>query len=76
MPLRSFSSLPSLLLLLLRQIHFHPDMDKYKVKTMKSMTPERVSSILSDPTWTKAVFLRDPAERLLSCFLDKIVHRK
>lgn len=61
---------------MLRQIHYHQDMDKYKVKTMPNMTPERVSSILTDPTWTKAVFLRDPAERLLSCFLDKIVHRK
>lgn len=68
--------LSPLLLALLRQIHYHKDMGKYKVKTMPNMTPERVSSILTDPTWTKAVFLRDPAERLLSCFLDKIVHRK
>eukprot|EP00903_Cladosiphon_okamuranus_P006646 g6489.t1 len=60
----------------MEEIHYHKDMDKYKVKTMPGMTPERVSSILTDPTWTKAVFLRDPADRLLSCFLDKIVHRK
>ncbi|CAN0465364.1 unnamed protein product, partial [Laminaria digitata] len=57
-------------------IHFHKDQHKYTMKTMKNMTPQRASDILNDPTWTKAVFLRDPAERLLSCFLDKIVHRK
>ncbi|CAM9338254.1 unnamed protein product, partial [Hapterophycus canaliculatus] len=51
-------------------------MDKYKLSAMPGMTPAMASSILNDPTWTKGVFLRDPAERLLSCFLDKIVHRK
>lgn len=51
-------------------------MRKYTMATMPGMTPERATDILNDPTWTKGVFLRDPAERLLSCFLDKIVHRK
>lgn len=58
------------------QIHFHKDQRKYKMSAMPGMTPEKASSILNDPEWTKAVFLRDPAERLLSCYLDKIVHRK
>jgi hypothetical protein len=29
--------------------------------------------IFQDPTWTKAIFVRDPKERFLSAFLDKVV---
>jgi hypothetical protein len=32
----------------------------------------KAKTILSDPSWTKAVFFRDPAERLLSAYLDKV----
>ena len=32
----------------------------------------RQEALLMDPTWTKAIFLRDPAERLLSAYLDKV----
>ncbi|CAB1097062.1 unnamed protein product [Ectocarpus sp. CCAP 1310/34] len=60
----------------MEEIHYHKDMDKYKLSTMPNMPPGRASAILNDPTWTKGVFLRDPAERLLSCFLDKVVHRR
>ncbi|CBN76839.1 conserved unknown protein [Ectocarpus siliculosus] len=60
----------------MEEIHYHKDMDKYKLSTMPNMPPERASAILNDPTWTKGVFLRDPTERLLSCFLDKVVHRR
>ena len=28
---------------------------------------------MKDPTWMKAIFLRDPKERLLSAYLDKVV---
>jgi hypothetical protein len=31
------------------------------------------TQLIQDPTWTKAVFFRDPAERLLSAYLNKIV---
>lgn len=31
------------------------------------------AAILNDPRWTKAVFFRDPAERLLSAYIDKFV---
>ncbi|CAN0332810.1 unnamed protein product [Ectocarpus sp. 12 AP-2014] len=61
---------------LMEEIHYHKDMDKYKLSTMPNMPPGRASAILNDPTWTKGVFLRDPTERLLSCFLDKVVHRR
>ena len=33
----------------------------------------RQEEILSSPEWTRAVFFRDPAERLLSAYLDKVV---
>ena len=31
-----------------------------------------IENYLNDPTWTKAVFFRDPVERLLSAYLNKI----
>jgi Sulfotransferase family len=34
---------------------------------------EIAQDLWNDPTWTRAVFLRDPAERLLSAYLDKFV---
>ena len=36
----------------------------------------RQEEVMSDPTWTKAIFLRDPAERLLSAYLDKVEPRQ
>jgi len=30
--------------------------------------------IMTDPTWTKGVFFRDPLKRLLSCYLDKFTN--
>eukprot|EP00956_Cyclotella_meneghiniana_P027059 scaffold59906_cov36-Cyclotella_meneghiniana.AAC.1 len=33
---------------------------------------ERQQMILNDPQWKFAVFLRNPAERLLSAYLDKV----
>lgn len=34
----------------------------------------RVQHILTSPEWTRAVFVRDPKERFLSAYLDKVVH--
>ena len=34
---------------------------------------EKAQELFLDATWTKAVFFRDPAERLLSAYLDKVV---
>jgi len=31
----------------------------------------RANKIIQDPTWTKAIFVRNPHERLLSAYLDK-----
>ncbi|CAM9794616.1 unnamed protein product [Pylaiella littoralis] len=61
---------------ILFNIHFHKDQKKYTLGTMEGITAKNATDILNDPSWTKAVFLRDPAERMLSCYLDKIVHRR
>ncbi|KAL3940082.1 MAG: hypothetical protein SGARI_001130, partial [Bacillariaceae sp.] len=39
---------------------------------MENLPPEKASELILDPTWTKAVFFRDPAERLLSAYLNKV----
>ena len=40
---------------------------------LSQMSPEAATRVLNDPTWTKVVFFRDPAARLLSAYLDKFV---
>jgi hypothetical protein len=35
--------------------------------------PDEVDWMLTDPAWTRAIFVRDPKERLLSAYLDKVV---
>ncbi|KAH8063706.1 chondroitin 4-sulfotransferase [Aureococcus anophagefferens] len=40
---------------------------------LSALAPDRATEILNDPSWTKAVFFRDPASRLLSAYLDKFV---
>lgn len=36
--------------------------------------PEEAERMLTDPSWTRAIFFRDPKERLLSAYLDKVMH--
>eukprot|EP00934_Nitzschia_sp_Nitz4_P008448 Nitzschia sp. Nitz4//scaffold5_size260463//239997//241394//NITZ4_001030-RA/size260463-processed-gene-0.409-mRNA-1//-1//CDS//3329555484//8438//frame0 len=40
---------------------------------MSSLQMSKAEELLNDPSWTKAVFLRNPLERLLSAYMDKIV---
>jgi hypothetical protein len=51
----------------------HDKQDRFEF-LLSSMTPERASELLLDPSWTKATFFRDPAERLLSSYLNKVVN--
>ena len=37
-------------------------------------TPQKAEQMLTDPSWTRAIFFRDPKERLLSAYLDKVLH--
>lgn len=38
--------------------------------------PEEAERMLTDPSWTRAIFFRDPKERLLSAYLDKVLHNQ
>lgn len=44
-------------------------------RLLSNYPTDRCGEILNDPTWFRAVFFRDPVERLLSAYLDKFVHR-
>lgn len=48
--------------------HFQKD-----YPALSKLSPKRATQIMNDPTWTKAVFFRDPAERLLSAYIDKFL---
>ena len=39
---------------------------------LSDLSCSEIERYLNDPNWTKAVFFRDPAERLLSAYMDKI----
>jgi Sulfotransferase family len=51
--------------------HYKRDRNEFFVK---SLPIEKATELLLDPSWTKAVIFRDPAERLLSAYLDKVVN--
>ena len=34
----------------------------------------RATQLMNDPTWTRAIFVRDPKERLLSAYLNKVFY--
>jgi len=44
--------------------------------TFDRLTETAQHEIWNDPAWTRAVLIREPTERLLSAYLDKIVRRK
>ena len=39
--------------------------------TLRDFTPRDASAMMNSEEWTRAIFVRDPSERLLSAFLDK-----
>eukprot|EP01060_Flectonema_neradi_P022779 TRINITY_DN309_c0_g1_i1.p1 TRINITY_DN309_c0_g1~~TRINITY_DN309_c0_g1_i1.p1 ORF type:complete len:557 (+),score=67.20 TRINITY_DN309_c0_g1_i1:170-1672(+) len=44
--------------------------------TLGSLSVLQANQIMNDPSWKKIVFLRDPTERFLSFYLDKIGTKK
>ena len=44
------------------------------LKYLYHYSPEQATRIVNDPSWTKAIFIRDPLTRFLSAYLDKIVN--
>ena len=54
---------------------FEPPWHK-SLPTLKGKPKEEIERIMNDKTWTKAIFLRDPARRLLSSYLFLIKNPK
>ena len=49
----------------------HMKFDK-DIFTLRKLSLKKAQSLMNDPSWTKAVFFRDPATRLLSAYLNKV----
>mmetsp|Transcript_19017 Transcript_19017/g.26777 ORF Transcript_19017/g.26777 Transcript_19017/m.26777 type:complete len:360 (+) Transcript_19017:112-1191(+) len=47
------------------------EMKLNKLKILRDYTTEEATNMMTSPDWTRAIFLRDPKERILSAFLDK-----
>jgi len=43
---------------------------------MKKLGEVEATAMMNDPTYKRVVFLRDPASRLLSAYLDKFVRER
>ena len=48
--------------------HFKEDREEFY---MSRLSKEKAVDMILDPKWTKAIFIRNPAERLLSAYNDK-----
>ena len=53
--------------------HFKKDLYEFHLMRLPA---SKAAQLLSDPTWTKAVIFRNPVDRLLSAFLNKILKQK
>jgi len=40
---------------------------------VRGLSLEESTAIMNDPSWKRVLFLRDPAHRLLSAYMDKVV---
>ena len=43
------------------------------IKRLNDYTLKEAERMMKDPTWTKAIFVRNPKTRLLSAYLDKVL---
>lgn len=57
---------------IVRGINAH-DPKVNKIKSLKDYPTEIATAMMTSPSWTKAAFVREPKERVLSAFLDKSV---
>ena len=46
------------------------------LKYLYDFNPDQAYEMMTSPTWTRAIFVRDPKERLLSAFLDKVQRKE
>jgi len=59
----------------IRGINAH-DPDVHNIPYLSQYPVDVASQMMISPEWTKAVFVREPKERILSAFLDKSVKEK
>ena len=52
-----------------------PRINGLKRLRRKDFSPENITTMLLSPEWTRAVFVRDPKERFLSAYLDKVQNK-
>ena len=45
-----------------------------QLRYLNQYSKQQAESMLTDPAWTRAIFLREPHERFLSAFLDKAMN--
>ena len=61
------------------QVHHEPYIPHHPLKNglryLYQYSPREAFQIISSPAWTKAIFVRDPKERLLSAYLDKAARK-
>lgn len=46
------------------------------LRTLSNYTLEEAQVMMTSPNWNRVIFVRDPKERLLSAFLDKVVRNR
>lgn len=44
------------------------------LKTLQDYSLEEATQLMNDPTYIRAIFVRDPKERFLSAYLDKVIN--
>ena len=42
------------------------------LKYLHAFSPRDATNMMRDPSWTRAIFLREPKQRFLSAYLDKV----
>ena len=53
-----------------------PRINGLKRLRRKDFSPENIATMLISPEWTRAIFIRDPKERFLSAYLDKVQNKE
>lgn len=54
-------------------VHFP---DENGLKYLYDYPPTEANEMLTSPNWTRAIFVRDPKNRVLSAYLDKALHNR
>ncbi|CAE7651405.1 unnamed protein product, partial [Symbiodinium microadriaticum] len=56
------------------ELWFEPPYFKEHLPMITDYSLERITEIMNDPTWIKAVFFRDPVKRLVSSYLHLLLN--